>query len=81
MISSREEANEKWSIQVEQFKMYSATHEFYDFDGEAIEFERKMFQNNAIDLIRDPEILTMSERWIRTILWKDHINVNVQRTA
>ena len=42
--------------------MYSVTHEFYDFDGEAIEFERKMFQNNAIDLIRDPEILTMSER-------------------
>ena len=39
MISSKEEAKEKWSIQVGQFKMYSAANEFYGTDGEAIEFE------------------------------------------
>ena len=81
MISSREEAKEKWSIQVGQFKMYSVVKEFYEIDGEAIEFEWKISQNNITYLMRDPEILTMSERWIRTILWQDHIHVNVQRTA
>ena len=60
--SSREEIKEKWTIQVEQFKVYSAAHEFYEFDGDAIEFEWEISQNHIIDLIRDPEILTMSER-------------------
>ena len=81
MISSREETKEKWSIQVGQFKMYSTVDEFYGTDGEAVEFGWKISQNNITDLMRDPEILTMSERWIRTILCQDHIHVNVQRTA
>ena len=38
-ISSREEIKEKWTIQVEQFKVYSVAHEFYDFGGDTIEFE------------------------------------------
>ena len=42
MISSREELREKWTIQVEQFKMYSAANEFYGNDEEAIEFEWKI---------------------------------------
>ena len=62
MISSREETKEKWFIQVGQFKMYSAAHEFYGVDGEAFEFEWKFSQNNITDLIRDPEILAVSER-------------------
>ena len=35
MISSREETKEKkWTIQVEQFKVYSVAHEFYEFEWE-----------------------------------------------
>ena len=64
-----------------EFKRYSAAKEFYGTDGEAIEFEWKISQNNITYLMGDPEILTMAERWIRTILWQDHIHVNVQRTA
>ena len=34
---------------------------------------------NIADLIGDPERLAMPERGTRTILWQDHIHVNVQR--
>ena len=42
MISSREEIKEKWTIQVRQFKMYFVAHDFYGFDGDAVEFEWKI---------------------------------------
>ena len=45
MSSSRQEASEKWSNQVNEFKMYCAAYEFYGIDGEAIEFERNISQD------------------------------------
>ena len=39
MFSARTEANARWSIQVEEFKVYYAVEEFLGIDGEASEFE------------------------------------------
>ena len=78
--SLQEKRQKKMDHPSEQFNMYSVAHEFYGFDGEAIEFEWEISQNNVINLIS-----TMSERWIRTILWRiifmSYVQFNEQRSC